>query len=377
MLSFIPSPGLEKALKELQACLTPLASALLTFGDEEQAFLRKSAMISTIGASTRIENAILTDAEVEWVDTTLTDSADGKAATFQERKSYILDKLSKDRERSVEEVVGCREVLSLIYVQGEDMFPLTETVIRGLHRALLAYYPAATNYAGGYKTSPNRVVSIHPTTGERRSVLEPASPGAITEAAMRDLIEWYNTSIREHPWPLLVATEFVFRFLAIHPFQDGNGRLGRALFLLALMHGDDPVLRQVVRYVSIDRQIERHRATYYSTLRQASEGQYRAEPREYLLEPLSWFFAKMFRLALEDVNLLRERYAALQRLSESASRVLACFKQSPEKRLQVADLVKETGLVRRTVQNALVSLTRARFLQRLGLGPASRYQLTF
>ena len=375
MLSFIPSPKLQKSLKDLQASLIPLASALHSFGEEEKAFLHKCATISTIGASTRIENAILTDAEIEWVDTTLT--TDGKTTSFAERKSFILDKLSKDRERSIEEVVGCREVLGLIYLQGEDMFPLTETVIRGLHKALLAYYPAAKEYAGGYKTTPNRVISIHPTTGERQTVLEPAHPGSITEAAMRDLVEWYNASIREHPWPLLVATEFVFRFLAIHPFQDGNGRLGRALFLLALMHGDDPDLRQAVRYISIDRQIERHRSVYYTTLREASHGQYQEDAGEYLLEPLAWFFAKMFSLALEDLQMLRGRYAALQRLSESATLVLVCFKSSPEKRLQVADLITETGLLRRTVQNALVSLTKAKFLHRLGAGPASRYQLTF
>ena len=375
MLSFVPSHNLEKALKELQAELAPLANVLSAIEEEEKAYLHKCAMISTIGASTRIENAVLTDAEIEWVDTTLT--ADGKTTAFEKHKALILDKLSKDRERSIEEVVGCREVLSLIYLQGDNMFPLTEASIRGLHNSLLAYYPAASGYAGGYKTAPNRVVSVNNATSEQQTVLEPAPPGTMTEIAMRDLMVWYNASIQEHPWPLLVATEFVFRFLAIHPFQDGNGRLGRAVFLLALMQGDDAVLRQVVRYVSIDRQIERHRPMYYSTLRQASDGKYRADASDYLLEPLAWFFVKMLRLALEDVGLLRKRYAALQRLSESAVQVLACFKSSPEKRLQVADLVAETGLVRRTVQNALVSLTKARFLHRLGTGPASRYQLMF
>lgn len=89
---------------------------------------------------------------------------------------------------------------------------------------------------------------------------------------MRDLVMWYNQSIREHPWPLLVATEFVFRFLAIRPFQDGNGRLGRALFLLALMQGDDPELSKVTRFISIDRQIDQHRPLYYAALHRASGG---------------------------------------------------------------------------------------------------------
>ncbi|MEI7670222.1 MAG: Fic family protein [Pseudomonadota bacterium] len=375
MLSFQIPHNLEKALKSLQAELIQLANVISAMEEEEKMYLHKCAMISTIGASTRIENAVLTDAEIEWVDTKLT--ADGKATAFAEQKTFIIDKLSKDRERSIEEVVGCRDVLNLIYLQGDNMFPLTETSIRGLHNALLAYYPAASDYAGGYKTTPNRVISFNHATGEKQTVLDPAPPGTVTEIAMSDLLKWYNSAIKEHHAPLLVATEFVFRFLAIHPFQDGNGRLGRALFLLALMQGDDDILRKVVRYVSIDRQIERHKPIYYSILRQTSDGKYRPNASDYQLEPLAWFFVKMLRLSLEDVTLLRKRYASLQRLSESAVLVLNCFKSSPSTRLKVADIVSETGLVRRTVQNALASLTKSGFLQLLGTGPASRYQLMF
>lgn len=85
----------------------------------------------------------------------------------------------------------------------------------------------------------------------------------------------------------------------------------------------------------------------------------------------------MLENALADVAILRRRYAALQRLSESAVTVLACFKSAPERRLKLADLVTETGLVRRTVQNALVSLIEAGVLHRLGAGPGTRYQLIF
>jgi len=343
--------------------------------DAEASWLHRWALISTIGASTRIENAVLTDAEIDWVDTTL--SQDGHVTAFGANKVAILDKLSKDRERSVEEVVGCREVLAIVYLQASELTPLTESAIRGLHHTLLSFYPAAAFHAGGYKTSPNQVISINHDTGERQVVLDPTPPGPQTEAAMRDLIVWYNETIREHPWPLLVATEFVFRFLAIHPFQDGNGRLGRALFLLALMQGDDPDFGQVVRFISIDRQIERHRSLYYNVLYQASGGRFREDPRLYHLEPLASFFLKMLGNALADVAILRRRYAALQRLSESAIKVLACFKSTPERRLKLADLMAATGLVRRTVQNALVSLTEAGLLQRLGAGPGTRYQLIF
>jgi Fic family protein len=374
-LSFRPSIKLELALKKVQSELERLSRELDSLSQQEQAWLHRWALISTIGASTRIENAVLTDAEIEWVDTTLT--ADGQQTAFKDRKAAILDKLSKDRERSVEEVVGCRELLSLIYLQADEMFPLTETIIRALHKELLRHYSAAERYAGSYKVSPNQVVSVNHDTGEHRIVLDPTPPGPQTDVAMRELVSWYNASIKAHPWPLLVASEFVFRFLAIHPFQDGNGRLGRAIFLLALMHSDDPALQRMVRYISLDRQIERHRALYYTTLQQVSTGKFQVDPRDYRLEPLCWFFLKMMEQALGDVSVLRKRYVALQRLSESAAQVLSCFRSAPERRLTPAELMVETGLVRRTVQNALRSLVNANLVQRLGAGRGTRYQLIF
>lgn len=370
MLSFSPSLKLEKALKAAQSAIGMIGAELAGVTGVEEIWLQRWTMISTIGASTRIENAILTDGEIEWVDTTLSQAGPGT-------EQQILDKISKDRERSAEEVIGCREVLGLVYLQAGDLFPLTETAIRGLHHSLLRFYPDAAFHAGGYKTGPNQVVSLNHDTGERRVVLDPTPPGPQTEVAMRDLLAWYNTTIKEHPWPLLVATEFVFRFLAIHPFQDGNGRLGRALFLLALLQGDDPEFTRVIRFISIDRQIERHRVLYYTALHQASGGQFRADADGYALEPLAWFFLRMLEAALADIAVMRRRFQAVQRLSPSASQVLTCFKSAPERRLKLADLVSETDLVRRTVQNALATLTEAGILQRLGAGPATRYQLVF
>src|SRR4051812_8796058 len=103
MLSFSPTMNLEKALKALHADIVLLAQELASMGEAEKIWLHKSVLISTIGASTRIENAALTDAEIEWVDITLT--KDGKTTAYDAKRTDILNKLSKDRERSVEEVV--------------------------------------------------------------------------------------------------------------------------------------------------------------------------------------------------------------------------------------------------------------------------------
>lgn len=376
MLSFPISEAMEKALRELQGQIA-YRSAMIAFTEskDELEYLHRNAFISTIGASTRIENAVLTDQEVDWVDTVLTQ--EGKTTAFEAQKEYIFDKLSKDKERSIEEVVGSREVLTTVYLQSRELAPLKEVTIRGLHHDLLRYYPDAMGYAGCYKTVPNRVVAKNHETGEEKTVLEPATPGMETEMAMAELVNWYGKTYRDHPWPLLVATEFVFRFLAIHPFKDGNGRLGRALFLTCLLQADDDHLVSIIPYISIDRHIEQHRGTYYTVLRQCSDGKYRQDAKDYKMEHLAWFFIRMMNEALADIDVYRKKYALYRELSESHLAVLQCFKSSPEKRLQIAEIEADTAMNRRTIQRALSILTDGGFLHVRGKGPARKYQLVF
>jgi Fic family protein len=375
MLSFQLTADTEKQMKALQALLVRSATELARVPLQERTYLNHFALISNVGASTRIENAVLTDIEIDWVDSEL--ASDDKPTAFEEKKRAILDKLSKDRERSVEEVVGERQVLTTLYSQARDFRPLTESTIRGLHHDLLRFYPPAEHYAGRYKAVSNRVIAKNHESGEERVVLEPAAPGVMTEMAMRDLVDWYNANLKEHPWPILVGVEFTFRFLAIHPFQDGNGRLGRALFLMSLLHSGDEYLEAVAPYVAIDRHIEKNKALYYLVLRQCSDGKFQEDASRYRYEPLCRFFLTMIGDGLADIATYRKRYADLQALSETAVAVLACFKSSPEQRLQVAKIESITGLSRRTIQYALKSLADQQFLQKLGKGAGSRYQLVF
>jgi hypothetical protein len=106
-------------------------------------------------------------------------------------------------------------------------------------------------------------------------------------------------------------------------------------------------------------------------------GKFDADPGNYNFEPLAWFFIKIFESSVAEIAFYRQRYEALQKLSTTAFAVLDCFKSHPEKRLKVADIVKESGFPRRTVQYALKTLTGQKFLQLIGRGAASRYQLMF
>ena len=169
MLSFEISSQTIETLKDVITLATEKASFLKGLSQEEKETIHRYAKVSTLGGTTRIENALLTDVEIDWMDETL--DRDGHPTAFLKEKAFIENKFSKDKERSIEEVAGGREMLHIIYEQAADFFPLTETVIKGLHSQLLQFYPQAEPYAGRYKIVPNSVVEILVGTNIRKTVL--------------------------------------------------------------------------------------------------------------------------------------------------------------------------------------------------------------
>jgi Fic family protein len=375
MLSFNINNDRVKELRELAQATARKHQAVLSIDREELDYIQKNVQISAIGASTRIENAVLTDAEVDWLDTTL--AQDARTTAYPDRREFIQDKLSRDKERSIDEVAGCRAMLHRIATQAGDFFPLSETILRALHNELLQYYASSSHYRGRYKTVPNSVIRRNNATGEEISVLETSPPGSITESGMRDLIVWYNETLPSHPWTIAAATEFVFRFLAMHPFQDGNGRLGRGLFCLSLFQSPDESLRVMTPYLPIDRHIEKQREDYYITLRRCSGGKFNPDPAAYEYDHFLGFMLKTIFRSLDDFEFYRERYRALQELPPTAAVVLDCFKERPEIRLQRRIIIEDTALPRTTVTDALRILKERGFIQRLGRGAGIRYQLIF
>lgn len=126
--------------------------------------------------------------------------------------------------------------------------PLTEYFIRTLHQTLLRedytvyrQLPDGTTtsyivHAGQYKTRPNSVITA---TGER---FEYASPEE-TPALMKDLLQWYNQAESEKIMsPIELATLFHYRYIRIHPFEDGNGRISRLIVNYILYRHGYPMI---------------------------------------------------------------------------------------------------------------------------------------
>ncbi len=375
MLSFTIDHEIQLKLNNLAHKIAIKHELIKGMSKEEREEIHRFARVSNIGASTRIENAILTDAEIQWIDAVL--SSDAHPSSFSKNENAIKDKLSKDRERSIEEVAGCRSMLFLIYEQAKEMFPLTQSSLRGLHQQLLQFYPPAHYYLGQYKTVPNSVIEKNERTGAQRFVFKTADPGPTTEVAMNELVSWYNETLPKNPWTIAVACEFVFRFLAIHPFQDGNGRVGRGLFLLTLLQTHEEPLSGLARYIALDRQIERHRQEYYEVLQRCSGGVFHSDPKECKIEIFLRYMIKMMNFALEDIDVYQKKYEATQRLPDSALKVLDCMREFPEKRLQTREILEATGIPRRTIIHALNQLVKAQLIRKYGQGRAVRYQMIF
>ena len=375
MLSFTLNPALRKQLQETHNLCIQAYATLNQLTPETRAYIEKHARISTLGASTRIENALLTNPEIDWIDTVLMTSS--KHTAFAENQALIKNKFAKDRERSIEEVAGCRQMLLHIYQQAEHMKPLKEIDIRALHSELMQPYLKESPYVGHYKIQPNSVVETNQLTGATREVFKTADPGVITQVAMHELMTWYNQAINNQAGSLPVICEWVYRFLAIHPFQDGNGRLGRGLFLLALLQSHEIYLPYLARYLSIDRQIEKHKEEYYFVLNACSNGQYCQEPSNYKIDIFLGFMLKMITRALDDITVYQQRYDTTQTLSDNALAVLTCFKEHPEIRLTTKMLLEYTHLPRRTLIYQLTLLTQKGLIQRYGTASTARYQLVF
>ncbi len=373
-LSYELSGNLIREIKDVELLAARRWESLRKLDSETLAFVRRQARISTIGATTRVENAVLTDVQIEWVDTEL--ARDGKPTAFLRNKTAIQQKLKQDRARSLEEVAGCREMLAIVYDQSSSLFPLTQSTIRGLHHELLKYYPAANFHLGKYKLVSNSVVEHNNETGEERVVLKTSDPGPLTDTAMDELLSWYNTTLPSSPWTLAVASEFVFRFLACHPFQDGNGRIGRALFLLCLLQSSDEHFRKLAPYLSMDRAIEQRKQQYYIALAQTGR-EFSGDAAVYRLGIFLQFMLKVVRDAIESIDVYVSRQQTMTTLPEKTLMVLQSFKDTPETRLAPKEIQQRTNLPQRTVTRGLKLLVDSKLIQKYGRPPRSNYQLIF
>ena len=309
------------------------------------ATLRRVATVESVGASTRIEGAKLTDREIDILLSNLD--------------------LGSFRTRDEQEVAGYAEVTNLVFESSRDI-PLAENHIKQLHGILLKHSPREEHHRGEYKKLANNVEAFDQHGRSVGIIFETASPFD-TPRFMEELISWTVAELsgnKHHP--LLVIAAFVVRFLAIHPFQDGNGRLARVLTNLALLRSG----YTYVPYSSLERVIEENREQYYRALRSAQGTLDRDESRL-----VDW--VRFFLLCLQDQKNSLEEKVKRERLMTSLSAIDEELLQIARQhgRVTLSSALTLTKVNRNTLKLHLRQLVQAGHLRLLGHGRSSWYEM--
>lgn len=203
--------------------------------------LRRSAVVSSVEASNRIEGIVASPARIR----------------------RLVGKRTEPRTRSEQEIAGYRDVLDTIHANWTDM-PVSSGIVLQLHRDLFRFSPQP---GGRWKTVDNQIVE-RDADGAVRLCFQP-TPAWQTEEAMDSLHALLAQELeREEYEPLLLIAGYVLDFLCIHPFPDGNGRMARLLTLLLLYKAGFGV----GRFISLEQIVDDSRDSYYDALAASSQG---------------------------------------------------------------------------------------------------------
>lgn len=281
--------------------------------------------------------------------------------------------------RDVEEMTASNVGLRMMREEAimKDI-PLTQNFIRTLHKTLLredytVYHtlPGGIQssyviHAGQYKTRPNSVIT---RTGDR---FEYASPEE-TPGLMSDLVDWYNIAEQKGALsPIELAALFHYRYIRIHPFEDGNGRIARLMVNFILTRHDYPMI--VVR--------SRRKSEYLDALHQTDlevgpvpvDGAY-ADIKD--IRPFLKYFNELVATEVyNDVLFVSEKNENVwwydgERItfrSPNYSKILNAMRTHPT--LTLEDMKEVTGISITAIQKLLDKLISQKYVER-GKKPGS------
>ncbi|MEA1979654.1 MAG: Fic family protein [candidate division Zixibacteria bacterium] len=306
--------------------------------------LKRSVLVTSSGASTRIEGAKLSDEDVEKL-----------------MRGLSAKKFS---DRDKQEVKGYYELLENVFNSWKHI-PITESTIKHFHKELLKYVVKDKRHRGEYKKGENRV-EMFDDHGKSLGIMFEITPAYLTPKQTQELVEWVQQALKHQEiHPLIVIANFVIEFLAIHPFQDGNGRLARILTNLFMLKSG----YAYVPYVSHEKLVENNKAEYYVALRK-SQSTFKTK-KEDITPWLKYFLYLILEQSKQAIELLsRENIEKL--LSPKQIAVWQYLEKVSE--ASPAEIAKVASVARPTVSQALDVLLRLKKIERLGQGRTTRYR---
>lgn len=311
---------------------------------ERLQFLKKVATIESVGSSTRIEGAKLSDEEVE----------------------ALLSRVGTRsfRSRDEQEVGGYAFVSEEIFSHFEHI-PFTENSIKQLHGSLLKYSEKDERHRGNYKKMTNNIEAFDEFGKSLGVIFETVSPFE-TPLQMEELVMWVRESLEHKTMhPLIVVALFILYFLAIHPFQDGNGRLSRCLTTLLMLKGG----YYFVPFSSLESIIEKNKESYYLALRRSQQSLKTDRPdyQTWLL----FFFRSLHKQATQLKAKISQEHLLQSQLPELSAKIMQLVQEHV--RLSIGQMESLTKANRNTLKKHLESLVDKSLLFRQGKGRATFY----
>ncbi len=320
--------------------------ALGVLAPERLTNLRQVATIESIGSSTRIEGSKLTDVEVEKL-----------------LKNINIENFSS---RDEQEVAGYSHLMEMVFSNWEEI-ALTENYIKQLHRELLKYSDKDDRHRGAYKKLSNSVEAFD-SDGNSLGVVFETTSCFDTPKEMSELIAWLGLALEnKETHVLLVTAVFIVKFLAIHPFQDGNGRLSRVLTTLLLLKAG----YLYVPYASLESVIEKTKDSYYLALRK-TQGTLKKEQPNW--QPWVVYFLKVLYQQKENLEKkLETEHIIFNKLPELSVQILDYVKNHG--RITMSEAITVTGASRGTIKDHISSLVKKNQLAKHGSGRGTWYSL--
>lgn len=310
--------------------------------------LTQSVIVTSTGASNRIEGNRLSDEEVEAL--------------------YRNLRIKSFKTRDEQEVAGYIEMLERIFANYTDI-PVTENHILQLHKDMLAYSDKDQGHKGHYKFGPNRV-EAKDQSGKVVGIIFDPTPPHLTEKEMRELIDWYQWAKTEKfKHPLILIANFAFEYLAIHPLQDGNGRTSRLLTNLMLLHNG----YAFATLVSHEKLIESSKAEYYLALNQ-TQRTWKSENED--VSPWLLYIFDVFLKQARAAQIILESDQFEYLLSQKQLDFWKWAQNLGRKEFNRGDAIKALGFPPRTIEQIMKKFLDMKKLEQLGRGRATRYRVS-
>lgn len=309
--------------------------------------LTSSLIVTSAGASNRIEGNKLNDNQVD--------------------KLYKNLNIQKFKTRDEQEVAGYIEVLQEILANYQNI-KINESIILGFHDQMLKYSEKDSRHKGGYKFGSNRV-EAKDHDGNLVGIIFDPTPQHLVKKEIQDLIEWHSFCKNERQkHPLILIANFIFEYLAIHPFQDGNGRTSRLLTNLMLLQSG----YNFTNIVSHEKLIENNKADYYLALNKTQKT-WKSE-NEDISQWLLFFLKIVNGQAKKALDILKGE--TIEHLLSEKQLALWNWALSLEsKEFSRKDAIEAMQFPARTVEAIIKKLFDLKTLDRIGEGRAIRYKI--